>query len=401
MLYVGIDVAKYKHDFAVIDSEGEVFIRHLKINNNREGFTRLQMTFENLRASTHQEIQVALEDTGHYAFNLLKFLRTNGYPTFSYNPYLIKEFAKTNSLRKTKTDKKDAMTIARKLREDIDKKLFEADTNMIELKYATRNVSRLKKDCVKQKTNYVRLLDILFPELAPALGTKSAVHNRYIYEILKCFPSATKLGKAHITKLTNLISTYSRGKYGKEKARELKRLAADSIGQDSPMLEFELLQTIDLIAHLTTLKETADKEVEKLMQTVDSPITTIPGIGTKLGAVILAEIRSIDNFKSPAQLLAFSGSEPSISTSGENQTESGKMVKRGSSQLRWALHESARLCSIWSPSMRDYYDKKRAEGKHYNIVLSHVTKKLVRIIFQLLKSGTPYQEDKMIINGFL
>ncbi|MGM0209039.1 hypothetical protein IGI96_003563 [Enterococcus sp. DIV0421] len=81
-----------------------------------------------------------------------------------------------------------------------------------------------------------------------------------------------------------------------------------------------------------------------------------------------------------------------------NQTETGRMVKRGSSQLRWALHEAARLMSIWSPSMRVYFQKKLAEGKHYNVAISHVVRKLVRIIYQLLKDNKPYEEQKMIVN---
>lgn len=217
MLYVGIDVAKCKHDLAVIDSEGEIFVRHLKIANNHEGFSQLQMILEDLKPSTRQKIQVALEDTGHYSFNSIHFLRTQGYPTFSYNPFLVKEFAKSQSLKKTKTDKKDAMMIARKLRDDADKTLFEADVIMLELKYATRNFNRLKQDCAKQKIHYVRLLDILFPELSPFVGGKIAHHNRYIYDMLKAFPSPEKLANTHLAKLTNILITSSRGKMGKKK----------------------------------------------------------------------------------------------------------------------------------------------------------------------------------------
>ncbi|AYQ24182.1 MULTISPECIES: transposase [Enterococcus] len=201
-----------------------------------------------------------------------------------------------------------------------------------------------------------------------------------------------------MTKLTNILSTAFRGKVGKQEALKLKKLASSSIGQSSPALEFELLQTINLIQHFASLRKAADKEVEQRMKEIDSPLLSVPGIGAKLGAVILAEIRSIHNFKTPAQLLVFTGSEPSISTSGENQTENSHMVKRGSSQLRWALHEAARLCAIWSPSMKMYYQKKLNEGKHYNIAISHMVKKLVRIIFCILKTGKPYEEDKMIVN---
>ncbi len=146
------------------------------------------------------------------------------------------------------------------------------------------------------------------------------------------------------------------------------------------------------------MRDKAEKEVARLMSEIDSPILTIPGIGFKLGSVILAEIRDINNFRSPSQLLAYAAAEPSISTSGMNQTETGRMVKRGSSQLRWALHEAARLMSIWSPSIRVYFQKKLAEGKHYNVSISHVVRKLVRIIYQLLKDNKPYEEQKMIVN---
>ncbi|OTO01316.1 IS110 family transposase [Enterococcus sp. 5B3_DIV0040] len=78
MLYVGIDIAKHKHDLAVIDTEETIFVRHLQIENNQEGFTKLQMTLDNLQKTTGEDIQIALEDTGHYCFNILRFLRTQG-----------------------------------------------------------------------------------------------------------------------------------------------------------------------------------------------------------------------------------------------------------------------------------------------------------------------------------
>lgn len=74
------------------------------------------------------------------------------------------------------------------------------------------------------------------------------------------------------------------------------------------------------------MSKSADKEVDKLMKEIDSPIRSIPGIGLTLGSIILAEIRDVHNFKYPNQLLAYAGCEPSVSTSGKNQLESGHMV---------------------------------------------------------------------------
>ncbi|MGM0209377.1 hypothetical protein IGI96_003904 [Enterococcus sp. DIV0421] len=134
--------------------------------------------------------------------------------------------------------------------------------------------------------NYTRILDILFPELAPSMGSSSAKYQSYVYAVLKEYPSARKLGNAHLNKLTNLTKSH----LGKEPAVKLKALAQSSIGQESPALEFEFLQTIDAIQYLTTMRDKAEKEVARLMSEIDSPILTIPGIGFKLGSIILAEI---------------------------------------------------------------------------------------------------------------
>jgi len=399
MLYVGIDVAKNKHDICVLDNDGKVVVRNLQIENNREGFTRMQMVFANLTISHEDMIEVALEDTGHYAYNIVRFLRTNGYPTFSYNPLLIKEFASAHSLRKTKTDKKDALTIARKLRDDHERTEFEFEPIMIELKYATRNMGDWKTKEAQQKTSYTRLLDLLFPELSSVIGeAKKAKHNKYVYELLKKYPSAKKLAKARVKTITNIISKASRGRVGQKKAVEILKVAKESIGQNSPCLEFQLLQTIDSIEYFRSLHEQAKAEVEKLMEKINTPLTSIPGVGVDTAAVILAEIRNIDNFANPGQLLAFAGSEPSISTSGENQKQSGHMVKHGSPRLRNALQDAAKGCRLWSPKMRKYYLKKMDEGKHFNVVIPHVVKKLVRIIFHMLKYGNCWDEEKLVIN---
>lgn len=117
------------------------------------------------------------------------------------------------------------MRIARKLRTDFDKQSFSANPSMIELKYLTRHTARLKEDCTRKKVGYTRILDTLFPELASSLVHSSAKHQSYVYSILKEYPSAKKLETAHLTKLSNLISTRSKKYFGKEKTVNLKAVA--------------------------------------------------------------------------------------------------------------------------------------------------------------------------------
>ena len=128
-----------------------------------------------------------------------------------------------------------------------------------------------------------------------------------------------------------------------------------------------------------------------ILEKVDSPILTIPGVGVSTGATILAEIGNIKNFSSDAKLLAFVGGEPTIYQSGKFVLQHGAMVKKGSRYLRNALFQATKAAYIVDPVMRAYVDKKRAEGKHFFVALSHGMKKMTRIIFSVLRSGKPYE----------
>ncbi|WP_337998875.1 IS110 family transposase [Desulforamulus ruminis] len=124
------------------------------------------------------------------------------------------------------------------------------------------------------------------------------------------------------------------------------------------------------------------------MVALDSPILTVPGISYTLGAIILAEVGDITRFATPAKLLAFAGLDPSTYQSGKFSANSTPMVKRGSSYLRWALINAARLIAMRDPTFKSYMAKKKSEGKHQFVALSHVGKKLVRVIFSLLKNNS-------------
>lgn len=392
MINVGIDVAQKKHDICIIDSNGTILEEHLTIENTRKGFVELCNAISKQEGGKiKSNVRIALEDTGHYSLNLLTFLRNEGYAIFTYNPILIKEFAKSTTLRKTKTDKKDAKLIVRKLMSDHRKERFSADENLIDLKFLTRNRTRLSRYQSEGKIQYVRLIDLVFPELSTYV---TSLHNSYVYALLKKYPSAKAIGNSHLSTLTSTLSSASQGKIGKKKAKEIRELAKNSIGQISKTLELEMKQTIEIIEFYKEKIKKVDIEINSLMKVISSPITSIPGISNRLGSVIISEIRNINNFRNPAQLLAFAGMEPSVNQSGSHDGK-GKMVKRGSSSLRWALHQAARLVAIHSPLFRAYLLKKVGEGKHYNVALTHLAKKLVRVIFHLLKNNVLYIEKNL------
>ena len=138
MIYVGIDVAKDKHDCCIINSDGDILFNSFTIPNNREGFDAL---FQKIISASDDltKIKVGLEATGHYSYNLLGFLLDKGLPTHVINPLHTSLYRKSLSLRKTKTDKVDSRTIATMMMSDANLKSY-SDTfyHNEELKSLTR-----------------------------------------------------------------------------------------------------------------------------------------------------------------------------------------------------------------------------------------------------------------------
>lgn len=380
MLYIGIDIAKNKHDLACINENGEIMIANFKFANSYQGFVQLMLRLEQLSPLT-QDIQIALESTGHYNYNIVTFLRELGYNVFTYNPLIIKEFAKSQSLRKTKTDRKDALLIARKLRSDVTPERYQTDSIVDELKELTRYQNRLIQSRSKCKNLYVRLLDIIFPELHAIV---SNLHNQFIYDLLTHYPSPQKIARARFSSLLKIKRLTA------DKAHQIQEEAKKTIGKASPALVLELGQLIETIKHYDKQINQTQEEINRLMNDLNSPITSITGIGTRLGAIILAEIKNIHNFKNPNQIQAFAGLDPAIYQSGQ-MDNTGHMVKRGSSYLWYALIQAPKLISHFKAYLR----LKISQGKHYNVAVTHVAKKLTRIIFHLLKTNQQFDETKL------
>jgi transposase len=387
MIYVGIDVAKDKHDCFITNSDGEVLFKSFTIANNREGF---EILFQRIQSVSDDltKVKVGLEATGHYSYNLLGFLLDNGLPTFVINPLHTNLYRKSLSLRKTKTDKVDAHTIASMIMSDVNLKSY-SDTSYHneELKSLTRYRFDKVKERAQLKQSISRLVTILFPELEKLVPT---LHMASVYALLSEFPSASAIASAHLTRLTNLLSESSKGRYGKETAVTFREAAKSSIGSHMPAKSLELKHTIKLIRELNTEIEEIENEIKTIMDEINSPILTIPGINYRMGAMIIAEIGDFSRFDSPDKILAYAGMSPSTYQSGQLDNCYAHMEKRGSRYLRYALYNATKYVCQWDESFGSYLAKKRVEGKHYNVALSHATKKLVRTIYAMERTGQTY-----------
>ena len=391
MIYVGIDVAKDKHDCFAISSDGEILFEKLTIKNTLDGFNSLInsiLSFEN----DLNKIKVGLEATGHYSNNIVNFLINKGFSLYLINPLQTNLFRKVQSLRKTKTDKLDARIIATMLisgnLQPYSKELY----HISELKSLVRHRFRLVKERSKCKVSFSRLLTILFPELENVVWSTSQKSALYLLFEL---PSANDIANCNLKHLTSILQKYSNGKYTKEKAIEIRELARNSIGAISLAQSFEMKQVIQSILFYQSQIDEIDKELKRIVTELNTPILSIPGISYVSAAFILAEIGDINNFDSPARVQAFAGLDPSTYQSGKYTATHARMVKRGSKYLRWALLNASRLVAMRDKTFHDYKEKKLSEGKHYFVALSHVTKKLIRVIFYLLKTGKTYQSQQL------
>ena len=226
-----------------------------------------------------------------------------------------------------------------------------------------------------------------YPELEKLVPS---LHLASVYALLEEFPGAKQVASAHLTRLKSLLETASKGHYKRDMALEIRDAARNSIGSRMPAKSLELQHTIRLIRELDAEIEEIEEQIQSIMAELHSPITTIPGMGFRMAAMILAEVGDFTRFDSPDKLLAYAGMSPSTYQSGQLKNCYPHMEKRGSRYLRYALYNATKYVCHWDASFAAYLAKKRAEGKHYNVAISHAAKKLVRLIFAMERSQKPY-----------
>lgn len=387
MIYVGIDIAKLNHFASALSSDGEVLIEPFKFTNDSDGFF---MLLSKLSSFDKDSIVIGLESTAHYGNNLLMFLVPKGYKVCLINPIQTAVLRK-NNIRKTKTDKVDTYIIAKTLMMNDLRFVTLQDIGLIQLK----NLGRFRLKMVKQRTRLkiqlTSYVDQVFPELQYFF--KSGIHHKGCYALLKEAPSPEAVASMHLTHLTHLLKTNSRGHFKKETALELRVLAQKSVGGGDKSLSIQIAQSIEQIELLDSQLKRTEQEITDIITSLDSVIMTIPGIGAVNGGMILGEIGDIKRFSSPSKLLAFAGLDPSVYQSGNFQAKRTRMSKRGSRAFRYALMNAAHNVVKNNATFKAYYDKKRDEGRsHYN-ALGHCAGKLVRIIHKMLTDDVTFDLD--------
>ena len=385
MIYAGIDISKHKHDCFILSDFGEVVNAGFSFTNTAKGFARLQKELEGYEQAN---IRIGFEATGNYAVNLKLFLEKNGFDYMEINPFLAKEYTRSISLRRTVNDKICAKNIANYLCE----RVYNPNPTDFYDRFALKQLTRFRHSLVSARSKYLvqltNILDCVFPEFKPLFDNKFSVTALYI---LTNYPSSDAIANMN-TRSYDILRRKSRGRFSMDKFVKLKSLAKNTVGVFNEYYRIQLETVIELYSQLDSKINEVETKIIKFIRTINPKTLSVKGIGEFSAAVIVAEYGDFSRFENPNKMLSFAGLEPGYFQSGTFESN-GKMVKRGSSHLRFALMTCANTVRLHNEVFAAFYQKKIIEGKKHCVAMNHVAKKLVRVIHALETKGMSFDPD--------
>jgi len=388
MLYLGIDIGKNNHVASMMNNIGKTVFKAFSFPNTTDGGNSLLELIKK-HSESPNDVEIGLEATGHYWLALYSFLAEQGYIIHVINPIQTDGWRKGIEIRKRKTDIIDSVLIADLIRYGSFVETSLSDEDLMSLRQLCRFRNYLVDSISDLKRKVICVLDQVFPEYQSVF---SDVFGATSKELLLQYSSPAELENLSVEMLAKTLAELSRKKIGTEKAEQLSSLAAHSFGvtfcKDS--FSFQLKMLLEQMKFIEKQVKDTEKEIKELLKKLNSPITTIPGIGPILGAVILSEIGNISRFDNPAKLVAYAGIDASVSQSGEFESTRNSMSKRGSPYLRKALFQASLVAYNNDPILNAFYNKKRAEGKHHLTCIGAVSRKLCYIIYAVLKENRAY-----------
>ena len=397
--FVGIDVSKFKHTCCIIDGEGEIIKKSFDFTNSKKGFDSLIEIFKSIDQS-ESLFQIVMEATGHYHECLFRYLVANNYLAQIKNPVVIARFKQSEYLDKAKTDKLDALIIAQYASKHPFSPSMLKSYNIERIRRISRAKYFLYQDKERTINHLHRYLDESFPELIPFLRKRGDIkryQGRNFFDskttlwFVENFPSAKKFSNAR-SETAEKLRRMSKGAFSLVKFNELRKIAKESIGVAFKETEEIIIQ---LVQELRNIQERNDKLDELLIPLIDetSPnLLTVPGIGYRLAGLLISEIGDASQFPSADKIIKFAGLDVRVYQSGTVEKH-GAIRKRGSPLLRYALFQAAEKARIHCPEIAEFYSKKKGEGKHPICALTHTARKILRIVWALLKNGQNYSQS--------
>lgn len=389
MILVGIDIGKNSHFFTVIHKEtGEVLSKPSKITNDQDGFNNLLFC---LKSYPEKDVMIGMEDTGHYHFPLLKFLLDKKYSVALINPVITDLTRKANG-GISKTDKLDTVTICDVLASNKkDKKpfrIFKVDRfDLYEQRSLTRHHHNLKEELNIYTNRLQKCIDIVFPEYNSLFSTKYGI----VYmNILKSYGSPDNIASTDIRTLRKCFEFKGKGKRISLTAEKLKEAARNSVGISSTSEVIQIRHLIGQIELINEQLDEIDKKIEEFSRQNPSPILSIPGISHFSGTSILSEFGGLNNFTNYKQLIKYAGVASFTHESSQFKAQHTRITKKGSKYLRKTLYQVILPVIRFNQVFQDYYNLKISQGKSHRCAQGHCVRKLLRIIFHIVKTNQQF-----------
>ena len=397
-LIVGVDIAKTLQWAKFIDYRGVELEKALKFKNNKNGFEDILTRIKTLcKFKKFDKIIVGMEPTGHYWKPFANYLIGQKIITVMVNPYHTKRAKELDDNSPTKSDKKDALTIARLVRDGRYYHVYMPHDIYAELRVLSNTRISIMKRNNALKNTITAVLDEYFPEIKTVF--KHPFKGKASMQIMKVCPFPGIIEKMGVEGVLVEIKKAVKKSVGIKKAQQLVNTAKESIGvtygMESAKLKLELL--IEELELLTKQLEQIEQAMETALNEtgVKEIILSIPGIGVVTAAGFLGEIGDPLRFEHPRQISRMAGYNLIEDSSGKNI--SGTCIsKRGRKNLRNILYQMARTIVAVNPEMKELYKYLKTrrnnplKGKQALIVIS---KKIITIVYNLIKKQTEYEAE--------
>ena len=377
-IYVGIDMAKDKFDYCTMDDDLNILYRGNNCNNSTESFDSLGKTLEQVKNMTGQMF-IGMESTGIYHLPLYRYLRNSGFHVRILNGLEVRGMKKSR-VRKTTNDAIDSESIARYLMVSKDKDIYDYPDELKNLRELVTALDILTSKITITKNNIIRIMDMEFTGLSNVLDL-----DHDTIKMLEKYRTARDFMNADDHDLERYIT--------KARIRKIRSVAEKSPepGNERKALDIEFMSFLRILDLLISEKEKILEAIEKEFVSTNQVITSIPGVGSVTGSIIVAKIGKIDRFEDAGKLVAFAGIDPVIKESGKTRSERS-ISKRGDSMLRTAIYQSTLAATRCNPVISDYYHRLVDErGMPKKKALVAASRKMCHIIFSVMHNNRPFE----------
>jgi transposase len=388
---VGLDIAKGESKAQVFLDKGMPHGKSFNIVHTSAGLNQFHDVLRSVEELTGEPPTIIFESTGHYHKPITQFLDEQNYVYILVNPLIAYQAKKTSSLRKVKTDARDAYSLCELYYKEEFEPYKRRGIQLLDLRNLTRQHESITGLCIQTKLQFQAILDQVFPEFRGVFGD---LYSKVSLHVLSEFPTAESVLAVTEVELSRRIEQLCPSRSAHWASERAKKIVEAAIrnpfrGANLQSHLFSLNMYIKMLLQYQEHLSALENQIDALAMNIEEYeiIQSIPGVGGKIAATILSEIGEIDRFNHPKKLVAFAGVDPRVFESGKFTATINRISKRGSSRLRHTLFVAV-LCSLrksGSQRLKAFYDRKREEGKAHKVAVIACANKMLHWIYVVLK----------------